>query len=69
MFEQFSNGNGTYNGIKALAAWSGLSMEEVAWTAARMQQLIKVDKLPIEAAKAQVAAEAKQQPWLKEKAK
>ena len=39
--DAFRNPNGTYNGIKALAAWSGLSEEEVRWTAERMQALIK----------------------------
>lgn len=63
MFDRFANGDGTYNGVKALAAWSGLSEEEVAWTANRMKQLVGVEKLTADQAKAIVKAEAKEQPW------
>jgi uncharacterized protein YoaH (UPF0181 family) len=59
----FRNANGTYNGVKALAAWSGLSEAEVRWTAARIQELMKAGA-SAEQAKATVNEEAKSQPWL-----
>ena len=62
--EEFRNpGTDTYNGIKMLAAISGLSEAEVAWTAKRMQQLIREERLPAAEAKAIVRQEAKARPW------
>ena len=61
--EQFRNPNGSYNGIKALAAWSGLSEAEVKWTAERMKALIK-SGVPAKQAIATLKEEAKSRPWL-----
>lgn len=61
--KDFRNPNGTYNGIKALAAWSGLTEAEVKWTADRMQALMKAGATA-EQAKATVKEEAKSRPWI-----
>ncbi len=37
--EQFKNSDGTYNGIKAMASFSGLSEDEVRWTFDRVKEL------------------------------
>lgn len=37
--EQFKNPDGTYNGIKAMASFSGLSEDEVRWTFDRVKEL------------------------------
>lgn len=58
------NPDGTYNGVKFLAALSGIPEAEVAWTATRMQQLIRDQGRTREVAKAIVREEAKAQPWL-----
>jgi len=65
MIERWANGDGTYNGVAMLAELAGLSREEVTWTAARLKQLITVDRVPATRAKAIVAEEAKSQPWQK----
>lgn len=63
MFEQFRNpGSNTFNGVKAMAAWSGLTEAEVAWTAARIKELIAAGKSRQEAV-AIVRAEGKTKPW------
>lgn len=64
MIEQFANGDGTYNGVKALAFLSGLSEAEVAWTAKRIQELMRAGSTR-ELASAQVRKERKAQPWKK----
>jgi len=63
LFSQFSNGDGTYNGVKMLAHISGLSEAEVAWTAARLKQLMVVEKMPRVEAKRIVANESRTRPW------
>lgn len=65
MFDKFRNKDGTYDGAKALAAWSGLSYEEVAWTAKRMKQLIHEEKKTKEEAVKIVKEEGKSKPWIK----
>lgn len=65
MIERWSNGDGTYNGVAILAELSGLAPAEVAWTAARLKQLIGVEGRPATEAKAIVTAEAKETPWLR----
>jgi TRAP-type C4-dicarboxylate transport system permease large subunit len=59
----FRNPDGTYDGIKMLAAMSGLSEAEVAWTAKRLKHLMHVEKKTKEEAKAVVAQESKSRPW------
>lgn len=60
-----ANGDGTYNGAAMLARLTGLPYEEVAWTAKRLQQLMREVGLPKAQAIAQVKAEAASKPWLK----
>lgn len=60
-----ANGDGTYNGAAMLAQLTGLPYEEVAWTAKRLQQLMRDAGLPKAQAIAQVKAEAASKPWLK----
>ena len=63
MFEQFRNpGSNTFNGVKAMAAWTGLTEAEVAWTAARVKELIAGGKSKQEAVDI-VRAEGKAKPW------
>lgn len=66
MIERWANGDGTYNGVAMLA---GLAPEEVAWTAARIKQLVVVEGRPAAEAKAIVAGEAKNKPWLQARQK
>lgn len=63
MMDGFRNPNGSYNGIKALAAWSGLSEAEVAWTARRVKELMAAGTSAADA-KVIVKQEAKSRPWL-----
>jgi hypothetical protein len=58
------NPDGTYNGVKFLAAMSGLPEAEIAWTAARVKQLMTVERRPREEALRLVKEEAKAKPWL-----
>lgn len=64
MFDKFRNKDGTYDGIKAMASWSGLSYEEVAWSAKRIKQLIHEEKKTKEEAIKIVKEEGKLKPWL-----
>ncbi len=59
---KYKNDNGTFNGAKMLADVSGLSMEEILWTANRMKQLLAEGRSKDEA-KAVVALENKFRPW------
>lgn len=63
MFEQFRNPDGTYNGAKAMSAWTGLSYEEVTWTAKRIKQLIHEDGKTKQEALGIVKEESKSKPW------
>lgn len=56
------NPDGTYNGVKFMAAVSGLSEAEIAWMAARIKALIAEGKTRAEA-RAIVKAEARVKPW------
>lgn len=59
----FRNQNGTYNGIKALSALTGLSEAEVEWTNRRVKELVIVQKMPRSEAVAQIKREAAEKPW------
>lgn len=61
--EQFRNPNGTFNGVKAMAAMTGLSEAEIAWTADRIKHLMHVQKKPKAEALAIVREEGKDKPW------
>jgi len=56
------NPDGTYDGIAMLAQLSGLSRAEVAWTAKRLQELMRAGSTKDEA-KATVKADARDRPW------
>lgn len=62
---RWRNPDGTYNGVKALAALSHLSEDEVAWTFNRLKYWLFHKKKSVDEAKALVAEEAKDQPWKK----
>ena len=64
MFDKFRNPNGTYDGAKALSAWTGLSYEEVTWTAKRLKQLMHEDGKTRQEALVIVKEESKSKPWL-----
>lgn len=61
----FRNANGTYNGVKALSALTGLSEAEVKWTDQRIKELVVDLKIPRAQAVAQVRREAESKPWVK----
>jgi hypothetical protein len=65
VFDKFRNANGTYDGAKALSAWSGLSYEEVTWTAKRIKTLMHEEKKTKEEALSIVKEESKSKPWIK----
>jgi hypothetical protein len=62
--DQWKNPNGTYNGAQMLADVSGLSIEEIQWTANRFKHLLHVEKRSTIEAKAIVKAESASKPWL-----
>jgi hypothetical protein len=62
--EEFRNPNGTYNGVKAMAALSGLSEDEIAWTWRRAKEL-KAAGLGRAQLAAALKAEARLKPWEK----
>ena len=64
MFEKFRNPNGTYDGAKALSDWTGLSYEEVTWTAKRLKQLMHEDGKTKQEALGIVKEESKSKPWI-----
>lgn len=61
----FRNPDGTYNGVKTMAALSGLSEAEVEWTFKRIRTLIIDQKMPRAQALPIVREEAKTKPWEK----
>lgn len=61
----YQNTDGTHNGVKFMAAITGLSEAEVAWTWSRLKTLMHELALPKEQALAIVKAEAKEKPWIK----
>lgn len=60
---EFRNPNGTYNGVAMLAKLSGLPEKEIAWTAARIKQLMAVEGKPKSEALSILREEAKAKPW------
>lgn len=63
-FDAYRNPDGkTFNGVALLADLSGLSREEIAWTAARLKQLMVFEGKPKAEALATVATEARSRPW------
>ena len=63
MLEGYRSKNGTYNGVRLFADVTGLSREEIAWTARRLHHLLNVEKKSKDEAKRIVAAEGKTRPW------
>lgn len=57
------NADGTYNLINVLAAVSGLSEDEVRWTAHRLRELTQDEGKSKDEAKRIVAEEVKTRPW------
>ena len=55
----------TYNGVAMLARLSGLSEAEVAWTAARVRELMSDNGLSRSEVLERVKVEAKARPWEK----
>ena len=64
MFDKFRNPDGTYDGAKALSAWTGLSYEEITWTAKRIKQLMHEDGKTKQESIDIVKEESKSKPWL-----
>lgn len=62
--EAHRNPDGTYNGVAILAELSGLSTAEVAWTAARLKQLMTIEGKPREEAVEIVCEEGLAKPWM-----
>lgn len=58
----FRNPDGTYNGVKMMAALSGLSEAEIKWTFDEMKRLMN-SGMAKEEAKALVKERAKSKPW------
>lgn len=62
--ERYRNPDGkTFNGVALLAELSGLSQAEIAWTAARLKELMTVQRVDREVAKRMVKLEATLKPW------
>jgi len=61
----YRNADGTWNGVAVMAAVSGLSEDEVAWTFNRIRNLMHHEKHTKDGALAIVREEAKSRPWLK----
>jgi len=65
MFEKYRNSDGkTYNGVAMMADLTGLSREEIAWTANRIKQLIHQEGKSKEQAVVIVKEEGKSKPWI-----
>lgn len=62
---QFRNQNGTYDGAAVLAALTGLSYVEVAWSAKRIKDLLATTNMTRQQVVSQVREEAKTKPWNK----
>ena len=63
MFEKYRNADGTYNGVDMMAELTGLSKEEVAWTAQRLKQLMVGEGMGKDAANIRIAQERVNKPW------
>ena len=57
------NPDGTYNGIKVLAAISGLSEAEINWAWDRIRYLVRVEGKTSQEAKAIALKESETKPW------
>jgi hypothetical protein len=64
MFEKYKNSDGkSYNGVAMMSELTGLSQEEIAWTANRIKQLIHQEGKTKFEAVAIVKEEGKSKPW------
>ena len=63
MFDKFRNLDGTYDGAKAMSAWTGLRYEEVTWTAKRLKHLMHEDGKTKQEAIGIIKEESKSKPW------
>ena len=61
---EWKNEDDTYNGVNMLAVLSGLPKDEIQWIFNRLKHLMHIEGLSKESAKAQVAQEASDKPWL-----
>ena len=65
MFEKYKNSDGeTYNGVAMMSELTGLSQEEIMWTANRIKQLIHQEGKTKDEAVAIVKEEGKSKPWI-----
>lgn len=65
MFERYKNTDGkTYNGVAMLAEVTGLSYNEIAWTAARIKELMLTEGKSRREAIEAVKVEAASKPWV-----
>ncbi len=65
MFEKYKNKDGkTYNGAAMMSDLTGLSQEEIIWTANRIKQLIHNENKTKEEALVIVKQEGKLKPWI-----
>jgi hypothetical protein len=65
MFEKYKNIDGkTYNGVAMMSELTGISQEEIAWTATRIKQLIHQEGKTKDEAVAIVREEGKSKPWI-----
>lgn len=62
-FQDYQNEDGTFDGTRAFADFSGIPLEEVRWTAARMRELIVTEGMPKDEAIVRVREERKSSPW------
>lgn len=58
------NPDGTWNGARMMARWTGITEAEVIWTWRRLQQLLGTEGKTKNQALAIVKQEAKEKPWL-----
>jgi hypothetical protein len=66
VFADYLNKDGvTYNGTRLLSDLTGLSQDEIRWTATRLHHLLTVEHKSKDEAKAIVREEAKKRPWEK----
>lgn len=65
MFERYKNTDGkTYNGVAMLAEVTGLPYNEIAWTAARIKELMITEGKSKDEAREIVKVEGKSKPWV-----
>lgn len=62
--DKYKNKDGTYNGVNMLSDLSGLSKEEIKWTAERMNELLNKENKSKREAIEIIKEEQKQKPWL-----